>query len=316
MRDDPEPAPRVAAAPAEMLWLLGQPHLSDYLEFVREQVAGGTRMCPRALADEWRAANDLYFRLEEEEAGIADTIGCRPAPAQLKPLVERLMASPEFRNTFDTFAMSVEMVELDKLIVSQPYVTCSFSEERARLLGARPSPQALFHYCQPLERELPPVRIEQTDEGRFVFSSNSTDLRPHRLRLLRGAEIGVDSYGPVAAMVGMMVGFGSNFFTAVRSEQRLVLHNGYHRAHAMRAAGVTHAPCLVQTVTRLDELRVAASDKVSSDPAFYFRSKRPPIFKDFFDPRLAKRFALRPQRRIVEVEVVVRKMLQVEADAA
>lgn len=316
MRDDPEPSRTVAAPPAEMLWLLGQPHLATYLEFVLEQVAGGTKMCPRAQADEWRAANDLYYDLEESEAGIADTIECRPLPRSLAPLAAALQASAHFRNTFDTFPMTLEMVELDKLIVSQTYVTCSFSEERARLLGPRMSPQALFHYCQPLAHEAPPVTIACKEDGSFTLASASTDLRSHRLKLLRGAEIAVESIGPVAAMIGLPVGFGSNFFTAIRSEKRLVLHNGYHRAYAMRAAGITHAPCLVQTVTRKDELHIAASERVSDDPEFFFRSRRPPMLKDFFDPRLARRFPLRPQRTVVEVEVKVRRFLQVEADAA
>lgn len=314
MRDDPEPASDTAAAPAEMLWLLGQPHLSDYLEFVKEQAVGGASMCPRTLADEWRTANDLYYDLEEEEAGIADTIRCRPVPARLKPLVERLQASPHYRNTFDTFPMTVEMVELDKLMVAQPYITCSFSEQRARVLGPKPDIATLFHYCQPLERKLPPLQIDRTDEGTYRFSSESTDLRAHRVQLLSEAQLTADSTGPIAAVIGLIVGFGSNFFTAIRSDRRLVLHNGYHRAHSMRAAGITHAPCLVQTVTRKDELRIAASDKVSSDPEFFFRSRRPPLLKDFFDPRLARRFQLRPHRTVVEVEFSLRRFSQVEAE--
>lgn len=314
MRDDPPPPAAATVQPAEMLWLLGQPHLSDFLDFVKHQVVGGTRLCPRGLADDWRAANDYYYDLEESEAGIADTIECSPLPRELAPLVRRLKASPHYRNTFDTFPMTFEMVELDKLMVSQTYVTCSFSEDRARVLGPRPTPQALFHYCQPLEREIPPVTIERAASDRWVFSSESTDLRPHRAKLLTGRDIRVDSTGPVAAMIGLMVGFGSNFFTAIRSEKRLVLHNGYHRAHSMRAAGITHAPCLVQTVTRKDELAIAASEAVSSDPAFYFRSKRPPLLKDFFDPRIARRFKLRAQRTVVEVEFSMRRTCQVEAD--
>jgi len=313
MRDDPAPTAAITAPPAEMLWLLGQPHLSDYLDFVRSRVAGGSKMLPRDLADEWRAANDVYYDLEESEAGIADTIECRPLPAMLAPLVRQLEESALFQNTLRTFAKTFEMVELDKLIVSQTYVTCSFSEERSRLLSKRTSPQALFRYCQPLDHEPPPVRIERTEDG-YVFSSRSTDLRSHSLQLLRGEEIGITSSGPIAGLIGLPVGFGSNFFTAIRSENRLVLHNGYHRAHAMKAAGITHAPCLIQTVTRTDELAVAASEKVSSDPAFYFRTRRPPILKDFFDPRLVRRFKLRPQRTVVEVEVTSRRTVQVEAD--
>ena len=64
----------VFAAPAggairPELWLLGQPPLRDYLDFVRDSVVGGDAMDPRALCDEWRVANDRYYELERSEAG-------------------------------------------------------------------------------------------------------------------------------------------------------------------------------------------------------------------------------------------------------
>ena len=60
-------------ASAELVWLLGQPHLGDYLDFVRAKVIGGESIPPGRLADEWRAANDYYYELEQAEAGAADT---------------------------------------------------------------------------------------------------------------------------------------------------------------------------------------------------------------------------------------------------
>src|SRR6266511_1031753 len=58
------------------VWLLGQPPLSDYLDFVRRWVIGGAREYRAALIDEWRAANDYYHELEQAEAGIADRVEC------------------------------------------------------------------------------------------------------------------------------------------------------------------------------------------------------------------------------------------------
>lgn len=314
MRDDPTEALAVTAPAAEMLYLLGQPHLGDFLDFVKENVVGGTRMCPRLLTDEWRAANEIYYQLEETEAGIADSAERLPLDPALAPLADELRADSFFRNTFDALPMAIELVELDKLIVSQVHIASSFSAQRARLLGRAPSAEALFRYCLPVARDLPPVRIERAD-GKYVFSSESTDLRAHEPMLIRPQTSGLpDGTGPIAGMIGLPVGFGSNFLTAIRSDNRLVLHNGYHRAHSLRSLGITHAPCLVETVTRKDELRVAATEKVSADPEFYFRAKRPPILRDYFDPRLAKGFKLRPRRTVVEVEFTLRKTCYVEPD--
>jgi hypothetical protein len=305
-------SPRLAAAAgqdpnAEILWLLGQPHLGDYLDFVKHKAIGGSDADPAALADEWRAANDVYYELEQSEAGIADRLERRPLDPRLAPLVERLKADPYYRATFDTLPAAVEMVELEKLIVSQTHVASLFSEARAGALGPDPDGEALFRFCLPLERDNPPVRVQRLSSERWLFTSPSTDLRPHEPVLLRGEQVGdFSSFGPIAHVIGLIVGFGSNFLTAIRSDDRLVLHNGYHRAYSLRALGITHAPCIVETVTRKDELRIAAGGSVSEDPEFYFRAARPPLLKDFFDPRLAKRFAVRPMETTVEVEFKMR----------
>lgn len=292
---------------AELLWLLGQPHLEDYLSFVKLKAIGGKEMAPSLLADEWRTANDLYHDLQQKDAGAADNAGCLPLDPSVEGLAEALRADPYYRASFDTLPVSIAMVELDKLIVSQTHIANLFAEQRARALGPVPTPETLFRFCLPLEREDPPVHIRRLASDRYLFSSGSTDLRAHDPILLARDQIaGIASHGPIAAMVGLIVGFGSNFLTAIRSDDRLVLHNGYHRAYTLRALGITHAPCIVETVTRTSELRLTASDRVSDDPAFYFRSARPPMLKDFFNPALVKRLPVRRMETMVEIEFKMR----------
>jgi len=298
---------RRAAPPAELVWLLGQPHLSEYLDFVASKVVGGERIAPRTLADEWRAANDLYAKLEQQEAGIADTAECKPVGRALKPLVDAVRANPWFADSFDNLPVGFKLVELDKLVVSQVHVERSFTDSLGKALGGGASDEQLFNFCLPLERAMPPVRMQRLSGDRYLFSCPSTDFRAHRPRLLRGAELsGLTSSGPAAAMLGIMIGFGSNFLSAVRSGRRLLLQNGYHRAYTLRCLGFTHAYCIVEDVTRKDELKVAADEDVAADPEFYFAAKRPPLLKDFFDPRLAKVLPVLPMENVVEVEIKVR----------
>lgn len=297
----------------QILWLLGQPGLDDYLSFVRDKVVGGKDMAPSDLADEWRRANDRYFDLEASEAGVADTADHLPLPAAMEPLAAQLRADPYYRTTFDTLPTELRMVELDKLIVSQKHVAKRFTDARAAALGSTPDPEALFRFCQPLERVDPPVTIRRLASNRYLFSSPSTDLRAHEPKVLDADQIaGIGSFGPIAGALGLLVGFGSNFLTAIRSEDRMVLHNGYHRAYTLRALGITHAPCIVETVTRTDELRIAASEAVSDRPEFYFRAKRPPILRDFFDPRLVRTLEMRPIETMVEVEFKMKSWSSVE----
>jgi hypothetical protein len=94
---------------------------------------------------------------------------------------------------------------------------------------------------------------------------------------------------------------------AIQVDQRLILQNGYHRAYALRDLGVTHAVCAIQEVTRRDELKLVAADIVVDAPEFYCRAKRPPLLKDFFDPKIRKVLNVRRMRRMIEVKLEVRE---------
>lgn len=296
-----------AEAHEELIWLLGQPHLSDYLDFVREKVVGGAAMRPRALADEWRSANDLYRELEVGEAGIADTAECLPLPKALRPLAKALTEDRYYRDTYDTLPTEIRMVELSKLIVSQSSVSPAFSGELKARLGEAPTPEALFRFCLPTERPLPPVKARRVSSDRWAFTCDSTDFRLHRALLLDPAQV-VDlaTFGPASHVLALPVGFGSNFLSVVKSDKRLLLDNGYHRAFTLLAAGITHAPAIVQTVTRKDELHLAANEEVVSNAPFYFLAARPPLLRDFLDPRIGRRLTVRRMQTIVEIEIKTR----------
>ena len=290
-----------------MVWLLGQPQLRDYLAIHENKVVDGDKADPRALTAEWRTANDYYYELEQAEAGIADAIDCRPLDGRLKRLAAELEKNAWFRSSFDNLPYTIELVELDKLVASQIHVENGFSSAIAARLGASPSPSELFRFCLPAERELAPVSIRRLGSHRYQFTSPSSDFRDHTPRLLRPAEIAhLELSGPAAAFFGVGVGFGSNFLSAIRSGNRVVLQNGYHRSYALRSAGFTHAWCVVEEVTRKDELRLTASEEVAGDPEFYFAAKRPPLLKDFFDPRIAKQLLTKRVEMTVEVEIKIR----------
>ncbi len=290
-----------------MAWLLGQPQLRDYLRFCETKVIDGDKLDQRQLAAHWRTANDLYYDLEQVEAGIADTIECRPLDKRLCGLAKELEGNAWFRNSFDNLPYTIELVELDKLVVSQLHVENGYSHRIAERLGSSPTPSQLFRFCLPTDRALPPVSVKRLASNRYQFTSPSSDFREHDPILLQADQLPkLDFPGPAAAFLGISVGFGSNFLSAVRSGKRVLLQNGYHRSYALRSAGFTHAWCVVEEVTRKDELRLTAHEDVQEDPEFYFAAKRPPILRDFFDPRLVRHYDTRPVECLVEVEIKVR----------
>lgn len=299
------PAAHAEPQSRELVWLLGQPSLADYLDFVRKKVVGGEVADPRSLVDEWRAANDHYHDLSAAEAGIADTIGCRPLPRSLHAMEQRVRADGWFRHSFAELPVRFAMVELGKLVVSQTHVERGHHDAIAATLGR--DLRRRFDFCIPLDRAMPPVRVRRLADHRWLFSSQSTDFRERAPILLQGERLAdLAGEGPVAAMLGLPIGFGSNFMSAVASGSRIVLQNGYHRAYALRRVGITHAPCIIEEVTRKDELRVGGDEEVNADPEFYFAAPRPPLLKDFFDARFAKMLAVRRIDTVVEVEIRVR----------
>lgn len=293
---------------SETVWLLGQPPLERYLNFVRDQTLGGQHLKRSDLVDEWRAANDYYYELEQDEAGLADQIDTRGLDPALQPVVDEIIGDQRFQHSFDTVPTRFEMVELDKLIVSQLHIDVTHSGRLQARLGGGAGAEALLRFCQPLDRAEAPYAVRRTAKNRYTFWSISSDFRFHEAALLSTDSLAGDgSIRPNSGILGLMVGYSSNFLSVIRSDSRFVLHNGHHRAYALRALGYTHAPCIVQTVTRLDELNLVASHDVVESPSHYFKAARPPLLKDFFDPKIRKLYYLPPVRRIVELSFEVKE---------
>jgi hypothetical protein len=294
----------------EEMWLLGQPSLQKYLDYVQETVVGGENINPATLANEWRTANDYYGVLEQREAGIADQVELRDVDPALTPLIDEVMAQPRYQQTFDTLPTHIGMAELDRLILCQIHVTRNFVDRLSARLGPLPDPETLFRFCMPLGQPSAPVTVRKVGSKRFVFRSDSTDFRFHEPVLLRPDQVcNYNTFGEVAGVVGLVAGFSSNLLNVIRYGKRLLLHNGYHRACALRALGITHAPCIITTITRRDELDIIAKENVCKDPDFYFGQRRPPVLKDFFDPKICKLLPIHKLVRMIEVSFEVRDYL-------
>jgi hypothetical protein len=292
------------------LWLLGQPPLARLLEFVADTALDAAAHPRGALIDAWRTANEYFQVLEKDQAGLANQGTHRPLDAPLAALAADIARHPHFTRTFNMLPTGFEMVELDKLIVYQQHVTHSHVQRQMAQLGAQPDALAQFHFCLPLDAPEAPVRIQRLDARRYVFRSRSLDLRFHEAPMLGDAQLqGVEHWGVLAGMLGIKVGFGANLLNAIRVGNRVLLNNGYHRATTLRALGVTHAPCIVQTATCVDELAVTTKSRVADDPGFYFESARPPMLMDFFDPRLRMLIPTRKREKRIEVSFEVKEQL-------
>ncbi len=301
--------PQPALGLEQELWLLGQAPLRKFLDFADDMCAEPAALQRPALVAEWSAAARYYGELASREAGCADHLVCGVLDPAMLPLADELIDSSAYVRTFDSLPTRIAMVELAKLVVCQNHVNAAFVAALMAELGPRPDPCALFRFCLPLAHARAPVQIRALGGKRFVFRSDSTDLRFHEALLLRPEQLdGYASFGSVAGVVGLVVGYSSNCMNAVCDDDsgRLLLHNGYHRACALLQLGVTHAPCIVQTVDSRDELDLVAKPLVAADPGYFFNAPRPPLLKDFADPRLRKLLTIKKVARMIEVNFEVR----------
>lgn len=292
----------------EWVFLSGRAPMGEYLGFVKMTAADEAAVNFQTLSDEWRAANTRIVQLERDEAGIANHPTIDAIPDELKELAAAVQDSALFKRTFQIVPVTIGMIDLDQLVVFQKHINTTYSSELKARLGATPSDKDVFELCLPVERHQPPLIRMRTAPNSFVFTSPSNDIR--FLESLDFDASRITEYepqGPASGVIGIVVGFGSNYLNAVHANNRLVLNNGSHRAYALRDLGVKRVPCIIQTVNHPEELAVVAP-QVALNPAFYLQDPRPSMLKDYFDPQLRKLFPVLRKSRQVKVEFRIDEM--------
>jgi hypothetical protein len=290
----------------EYLYLIGRPKLKQFLRFVHDNAVDPPD--EDTLINEWQAAKDHIDLLEKEEAGAANdpVVSTIEVNSKYRPLLVEFLKDPLVQGGFNTVPTEVAFVELDRLVVYQKHIDLTYVRQLQRRLGPAPGDEDVFRACLPYDHPCPPAKWSRLDDTSYVFVSPSNDLRFLGTMPLKPQHI--EDYPPPGALVGVVglaVGFGSNFLNAVHCEHRLILNNGSHRAYALREMGFTHAPCVVQHVATRDELEVVASSKVRSDPDLFLRHPRPPMLRDYFNPKLRKVMPAYRQLRQLKVRFSV-----------
>lgn len=268
------------------VFLNGRPPMGEVLGFAAQAVYDAEPdLGP--VADAWRLANDRVRELEVEEAGFADNPAIKPLPKSLANEAQLVQRDPIFVRSFSLVPVQIALVELDRLVVFQKSINLRYVKELQDSIDPRPSPTQIFRMCLPYDHPVPPVRMSRTGPGTFTFQSDSNDFRFLDSVVLSPDKIvGYQVQGVASHFVVLPVGHGSNYLNAIHAQGRLVLNNGSHRAYALRDLGITHVPCLIQEVTRVEELSVVALGPLSDEADRYLVAPRPPVLKDYFDDRL------------------------------
>lgn len=289
-----------AADADETIYLMGRPTLKQYQRFMKTNAVG--RYDPAALTEEWNKANDVIKILEKEEAGIADNPAITKLGPEYKPQLIRLLSDPVIQNSFNTVPTEIALIDLNRVVVYQKHIDVTFSRQLKNKMGTSPTRDQIFRTCLPYDHPRPPVKWSRMHRNTFVFVSPSNDMRYLGAMQLEPRHIkDYTPPGDTVGIIGLSVGFGSNFLNAFYAENRLVLHNGSHRAYTLWEMGLTYVPCIIQHVSNRHELDVIAASEVVDDPDYYLRHPRPPMLKDYFNPLLRK--IVKTHRRTRQVTV-------------
>ncbi len=305
----PGTGPAGAALPVdadESLYLVGRPKLRQFLRFIRDHAVDPP--AEGVLGAEWEEARARIVELEKTEAGLAErpTIRKVEVDSKYRPLLAELLKDPLVRNGFNTVPTEVAFVELDRMVVYQKHIDLTYVRELQGRLGRSPGDEEVFRTCLPFDHPRPPFKWSRLDGESFVFVSRSNDLRFLGAMPLEPGHVRDTPHpGSLVGVVGLAVGYGSNFLNAVHCEDRLVLNNGSHRAYALRELGIREVPCIVQHVSTREELEMVGSAELRRDPDLYLKHPRPSLLKDYFDPRLRRVAAVRRLVRQIRVRYSV-----------
>jgi hypothetical protein len=257
------------------------------------------------IAELWRAASVIHLQLRLTEPTWADDPPTLPLPRELQPLIDRVRADSVFQKGF-TLPVDFAMVELDRLVVHQQVINLKQVERLKDQLGPSPTAEQIFRLCLPFDHPMVEHSVQSLASNTFVFRSPSNDIRFLESVALRPEQVpGYETQGTIVAIAGIMVGFGCNYLNALAFERRLALHNGSHRAYALRELGITHVPCIIQKPATKQQLLEVAVGSLRKNPDLYFKEIRPPVLKDYFDPRLRQILRLSPLERQVVVKCTI-----------
>lgn len=291
------------------VFLSGRPPLPEFLGFFTSTV-GGDDLDAGALAEGWRKANDHVEHLRSSEPGYADDPPIAGLPEHLLALGKAVVEDPVVQRSFALVPFRLGVIELDRLVVWQKHIDLAHAARMRECLGPNPSDEDVFRLALPIERQLdPPIAHGLVAPNTWGFACESNDLRPLPPRVIEASAVDILVGGAAGYIVSAPVGFSANMLSAFHAEGRLVLGNGSHRAYALREAGITHVPCLIQLVSRRDELSaIAAGSDFAQNPDAYLTDPRPPLLRDYFDDALRVVAPVARKQRQVRIQISVEQV--------
>ncbi|MHB1612246.1 MAG: hypothetical protein ACYCT0_11230 [Sulfobacillus sp.] len=191
-----------------------------------------------------------------------------PIPDLWDDHVHQVMERPLFLKLFAGRTVQFRMVDIGSLVPIQPHVVYDFALMRAQ---STTSWSDIFSLCLPTVAQPFDVTGGVTARGNQEIGCTllTTDLNV----MVAEARMLTDH----GLQVTFTVGKTAVFCQAQAWHDRLYLKDGTHRAVGLLAQGITHMPCIVETVDTVQTT-------VHSVDASVLFGPHPPRLRDFLDP--------------------------------
>jgi hypothetical protein len=270
---------------------------AEVTHYIRTQAIPDESARLNEFLNKWADLQPRVQQLIQNESGLPDMITLSDLPRGYESQVGRYTGDELFKRTFSDLPIDIGMVEIDKLIAAQRTVNLEYV---GRLKSSFPKSfgiSELLEICVAPTRPMDPIQHLELGPNVHVFSSPNADIRflGSFLKNITNEDLEAAVHGgiPAAAIISF-VGYGGASVNVIRAGNRVVLNNGFHRVFALREAGVTHIPVVIQLS---NNPALDFPPQVAGLPKEYLLGMpRPVLMKDFFEPDFA--ITLRVRKRI------------------
>jgi hypothetical protein len=290
----------------EWVLVIGRMSLLEFLQFMKTVAGQDPNDCRDEQIQVWREANERLREMEEAEAGMAakpDEVAMSPEDVEF---AEACFRQAPAERAFKYTPRQWSLVELDRLIVFQHFINLGFVSEIDRNLEDTLTNRELISIAMGVGANRPQIHFRRLGRNSFSFTCASEEFCLLEPTLLDSTTFQSLEAAEVAAVIGVPVGFGTNIISAVRTNDRLVLINGTHRAYALRRRGATHVPCLVLDASRAGDLDLLTGE-TQHQFVPYLKLARPPLFKDYFDDCLRRLLPIPRSYPLLEIQITVQR---------
>ncbi|HLG78138.1 MAG TPA: hypothetical protein VKX46_17105 [Ktedonobacteraceae bacterium] len=270
-------------------YLLAFASQQEIMHYVKTRVADEGKNHLEEVLDKWRKLQPQVEQLIQNEQNYPDTIQRTAIPEQYQPRLENYISDPLFQQSFSGFPISIEIVEIDKLVAAQRTVNLDHIE---RLIASSPSTPTfddLLTLCVSPRQDIDVIPHLEVAPNQHIFTSQNPGLRllgSFVKKLTDEDSLMSSSLGglPATAII-TYIGYGCPTMNAFRVNNRLILNNGFHRVYALRSMGVTELPMVIQNINNPQlELPPTIADLPTN---YLINASRPALVKDFFEPEFA-----------------------------